>query len=313
MWKPIKLVPWFAAAGVAWTAGYIYNVYYGGELSWLRAMYEQKIAIAAQVEAPRRLLITGGSGAHYTLNSELIEAGLDIPVINLGIDGPVGLDVILSSILEQVRPGDIVLLIPEYLILLDDDGLGDRSGPFGMAIGEPGLGGVPPKQLVQDVLLLGIPTLRSVTKSVVDLATEGEMSGYYSDPLTERGDPTVEKTRTGEWWQLSIKEPVSQHALQRIARFREEVAARGGTLVLSLPWFYGSTDQETVVNVQKTAQRLEGIAPTIYDRQSLNIKTDSNLFADTHYHLLPEGRNLRARELVEQLQPVIRQMSDDNQ
>ena len=313
MWKPIKLLPWFVAAGVAWSAGYVYNVYYGGELSWLRAMYEQKLAIAAQVEAPRRLLITGGSGAHYTLNSELIEAGLGMPVVNLGIDGPVGLDVILPSILEQVQPGDIVLLIPEYLLLLDEDGFGDRSGSFGVAIGEPGLGGVPPQQLVQDVLLLGIPSLRSLAKSGVDLVTKGELTGYYSDPLTERGDPTVDKDRIGDWWQLKLKSPVTSHALRRIAQFQEEVEARGGTLVLSLPWFYGSMDEQTVASVRKTAQQLEGIAPTIYDRQSLNIKTDSSLFADTHYHLLPKARNLRARELVEQLQPVIEQITNVDQ
>ncbi|MGF1478094.1 MAG: hypothetical protein ACFB4I_01200 [Cyanophyceae cyanobacterium] len=306
-----KLVPWFVAAGVAWSLGYAYNVYYGGELSWLRAMYEQKLAIAAATEAPQRLLITGGSGAHYTLDSELIEQQLGIPVINLGIDGPVGLNVILPSVLDQVRPGDVVLLIPEYLILLDEDGLGDRSGPFSLAIHRPGLGGVPPKQLAQDIMLLGVPTLRSVAKSAMDLVRDGELSGYYSDPLTERGDPTTVNTRTGEWWQLQISQSISPHAANRIAQFQEEVAARGGTLVLSLPWVYAQADQETLTNVQKTAEQLEGIAPTIYDPSSLNIKTDSSLFADTHYHLLPEARRIRARELAAQLQPVLKTINND--
>ena len=303
--QKLKLVPWFVAAGVAWSLGYVYNVYYGGELSWLRAMYKQKIAIAAQVEAPHRLIITGGSGAHYTINSKLIEQELGMPVVNLGIDGPVGLDVILPSILEQVRPGDIVLLVPEYLLLLDDDGFGDRSGSFGVAIGQPGLGGVPPKQLVQDVLLLGVPTLRAITKSTMDVLQEGELRGYYSDPLTERGDPTAVKTRTGEWWKLEIPKPISKHSIERITQFRDEVEAKGGTLVLSLPWFYGSTDPQTVANVRKTAQSLEGIAPTIYNKETLNIKTDSSLFADTHYHLLPESQKIRSKEIVQQLQPLI--------
>ncbi|MGB7518946.1 MAG: hypothetical protein WA896_04870 [Spirulinaceae cyanobacterium] len=165
MSKPLNLLKWVTAAGLAWGLGCVYNVYYGGELSWLRIMYQEKVALAEKVEAPRRLIITGGSGAHYTINSELLEKELGIPVINLGIDGPVGLDVILPSVLKQVQPGDIVLLIPEYLVLLDEDGLAERSGPFVLATGQVGLGDIPPKQLVQDVWMLGIPSLRALTKS----------------------------------------------------------------------------------------------------------------------------------------------------
>ncbi|MDJ0689206.1 MAG: hypothetical protein QNJ41_11910 [Xenococcaceae cyanobacterium MO_188.B32] len=305
MWKPIKLAPWFMAAGIAWSLGFVYNVIYGGELSWLRAMYFHKIARAEEIKENGRLLITGGSGAHYTINSDVIEQGLGIPVVNLGLDGPIGLDVILPSVIDQVRPGDIVLLIPEYLLLLDPDGLGDRSGPFGVAIGKPGLGGVPAKQLVQDVLLLGIPTLRGATKSSVDIATKGEMTGYYSDPLTKRGDPTTVKERQQDWWQLPINQPISRHAAERIWQFRQEVEAKGGKLVLSLPWVYGSTGTRTKANVQKTAYILSKIAPVIYEPESLNIKTDPNLFADTHYHLLPKAREIRARELVEQMKPLV--------
>ena len=72
-----------------------------------------------------------------------------------------------------------------------------------------------------------------------------------------------------------------------------------------MPWVYGSTGAKTKANVQKTAQILSKIAPTIYNSESLNIKTDSSLFADTHYHLLPKAREIRAKELVEQLKPII--------
>jgi hypothetical protein len=306
MQTPLKLTPWLIAGSLAWSLGFIYNVFYGGELSWLRAMYFEKIALAEQVVGKKRLIITGGSGAHYTINSELIEQGLNIPVLNLGIDGPVGLDVILPSVIDQVRPGDTILLIPEYLILLDDDGFGDRSGQFGVAIGRPGLGGVPVKQLAQDLWTLGIPSLRAISKSGVDVVTKGRMTGYYSDPISDRGDPTTVKEREQEWWQLPIKEPVSPHAAARIAQFKQEVEAKGGTLILSLPWVYGSTNPKTRASVQKTAEILAQIAPLVYEKDSLNIKTDSSLFADTHYHLLPHAREIRSRELVRQLQPLMK-------
>lgn len=306
MQKQLRLTTWAAIAGLAWIAGFIYNARYGGEVSWLRMMYEEKMAIASQVEAPRRVLVVGGSGAHYSVDAGQMQQQLGIPAINMATDGPVGLNVILPAVSPAIRKGDIVLLLPEYLILLDEDGFGDRSGQFGLAIGKPGLGGLPPKQLAQDILTLGVPTLRALTKSGVDVAEKGRLTGYYSDPITANGDPTVIKPRTGRWWQLEIGGTASPHSLQRIQQFKQEVEAKGATLVLGLSWIYGSTDPETVENVRKTAMELEKIAPVLYDRTSLNIKTDTNLFADTHYHLLPRGRQIRTAELVQQLRTTLK-------
>ncbi|BCL34046.1 hypothetical protein [Nostoc sp. MS1] len=305
MHKFLRFSSWFAIAALAWGVGYLYNARYGGELSWLRIMYEQKMALASEVQAPKRVLILGGSGAHYTVDAGLMQQQLGIPTINMATDGPVGLDVILPSVSSAIKKGDIVVLIPEYLILQAKDGFGDRSGQFGVAIGKPGLGGVPAKQLAQDIMLLGVPTLKAVTKSSVDLVEKGRFTGYYSDPITANGDPTVLKKRLkSAWWQLKIKDPVSPHALRRIRQFKKEVEAKGATLVLGLSWIYASTDSQTLGNISKTAEKLSEIAPVLYDKQTLNVKTDSSLFADTHYHLNSSGRRTRTTELVEQLKAL---------
>jgi hypothetical protein len=308
MWKGLKLAPWAIAAGTAWSLGFIYNVYYGGELSWLRGMYFEKMSLAAQVQNSPRLIILGGSGAHHSINSEVLQQKLGIPVLNMGLDGPVGLNVILPSILEAVRPGDIVLLIPEDLILLDEDGLLERSAPFGIATGKPGLGDVPPQALVETFWLQGVPTLRAITKSTVDLVEKGRMTGYYSDPLTSHGDPTTVKYRQGKWWQWKIHQSISPHAVKRITQFRQEVAAKDATLILSLPWVYASQDEKTVSNMEKISQQLSNIAPLVYDKTDYNLKTDSSLFADTHHHLVLEARTMRSQQLAEQLKPVLKEL-----
>ncbi len=303
--KPPKLLSWFAVAALAWSGGFIYNVYLGGEAHWLKSLYENKIAIANQTSDPK-LIITGGSGAHYTINSELLSEAIEMPVVNLGLDGPVGLDVILPSMLATVKAGDTVLLIPEYMLLLDEDGFGDRSGMFVTAIGQPGLGGVPAKQLALETLQMGIPSLRWAVKATVDLTEEGHFTGYYDGPLTKHGDPTETKLREGEWWPLSIPDPVSPHALQRIAQFKSEVEARGGQLILSMPWIYGN-EEETLTrsNIQKSAEELSKIAPVLIDEKTLNIQAQPTLFADTHYHLKPEGRKARSQQLASQLKPLL--------
>ncbi|MEM9163588.1 MAG: hypothetical protein AAGC54_11040 [Cyanobacteria bacterium P01_F01_bin.4] len=299
-----KLWTWLAVVGLAWGLGYLYNVHLGGETRWLKDMYQKKIALAQAVDQPK-ILVTGGSGAHYTLNSALIEEQVGRPVINLGIDGPVGLDVILPSVLDEVKPGDTVVLVPEYLILLDDDGFAERSGPFSIAIGRPGLGGIPARQLAQDWLMIGVPSLRGAVKSTMDLIEQGKLTGYYDDPLTPQGDPTVEKERVGDWWQQVIKKPVSQHSVDRIRQFKAEVESRGGTLILSLPWVYAEDTGKTLDNIQATAEALGEIAPLLYEADTFNIQTDVSLFADTHYHLTAEARTLRSQQLADQLQEVL--------
>jgi hypothetical protein len=305
--KISPIFSWLAVAGLAWGAGFFYNVHLGGEAHWLKGLYENKVAIAAETPEPK-LIITGGSGAHYTVNSELLAKELNMPVVNLGLDGPIGLDVILASVIETVKPGDVVLLIPEYLIL-EGDGFGPKSGLFGVAIGKPGLGGVPAKQLALETLQLGIPSLRWTVKSVTSLKAEGRFTGYYDGPLTRQGDPVETKVREGEWWLLKLAKPASPHALARIERFKGEVEAKGGQLILSLPWIYGDVeDERTLESVQQTADDLGSIAPLLVDEKTLNIQSSTELFADTHYHLMPEGRTVRSQQLASQLKPLLEQM-----
>ena len=310
MKKFTKIVPWFIAVGISWFLGYLYNVHYGGELSFLRRMYEQKKLYAASIEKPNRILVIGGSGAHYSINAKLMQEKLGLPVFNYGLQGDIGLNVLFPMILEQVRPGDIVLAIPEYLMLLDEDGInrGDglyASATFGLIMGKPGLGGVPMKELGEYFWLLGMPNFRPLIKSSVELIQDGKMTGYLSDPITELGDPTVEKIRKSDWWKMKIRKPVSDHSLKRIAEFKKELEAKDATLVLALPWIYAEANESGKANVRKTAEQLKKIAPLLYNERTLNIQQDSDLFADTHYHLKYEGQVIRSNELVEQLRPLI--------
>ena len=106
---------------------------------------------------------------------------------------------------------------------------------------------------------------------------------------------------SSDLWRWTISRPISPHATARIREFRQEVEAKGGKLVMSLPWVYGSTDPQTVTNMKKTAEELAKIAPLVAYDNLYNLKTDSHLFADTHHHLVPEARILRAKQLVEGL------------
>lgn len=306
--KPIKLLPWVISLTIAWLIGFYYNTSFGGLVGWMRKTYEQKITLAGNIKAEKRLILVGGSGVNYTFNSEYLTNKLGFPVFNMGLDGKLGLDVILPLISEQIKQGDIVLLVPEYLMLLDDDGLGTISTHFTVAINQPTLTKVSAKKFLEDTWMLGLPGLKSIVKSGVDLTTKGYFDEYYADPITPWGEPTKVWTRNSKWRPMDLPQTITPHSVESITKFKQNVEAKGGTLILSLPIIYGQTDEITMNNVRDTATKLAQIAPLIYDQKTLNVWTDSSLFAETHYHLSPQARILRSQEVIEQLQPILTQL-----
>jgi hypothetical protein len=166
--------------------------------------------------------------------------------------------------------------------------------------------------MIEDTWLLGIPGMPAVTKSMVDLFTKGRMTGYLSDPITDRGDPTIVKERKAKWWQMTFDTPASAHSIKVIEKLKKDLEAKGATLVVSLPWVYAKNDSKTLANIRKSAEELSRVVPTIYDPKDLNIKTDSTIFADTHYHLLPPARIIRSEQLVSELKPLLNTTENKN-
>jgi hypothetical protein len=220
--------------------------------------------------------------------------------------------VIFPTILPKIKEGDIVLLIPEYLMLMDDDGIGERSVYFETSTGQIGKANIPLKTYMEDGFSLGVPSLRPLVKTSLDMVTKGHIDNYYSDPITHWGDPTKTWERESEWWKLKINKPISSHSLQTIRQFRDQLAAKNAQLVVAIPWIYGSRDEKTLNNVRNAAEKLSKITPTLYDPKSLNIQSDSSLFADTHYHLVPEARLMRTEQIVEEITPLLTKKEKSN-
>ena len=65
------------------------------------------------IKKPKVVLI-GGSNLHYGLDSPLLESLVDRPVVNMGIQGSIGIHFFFAEIEESVRAGDIVVAALEH-------------------------------------------------------------------------------------------------------------------------------------------------------------------------------------------------------
>jgi hypothetical protein len=305
-WKLLKFSSWIAVISLAWTAGYIYQMYFPqGEMGWVCSIYRQKIQKARNVESSGRLLIVGGSGTHFSVDAKKLTQTLGIPVFNMGLHGSLGLDAIIASTVDEIHKGDVVLLIPEYHLLWDDDGVDRMAAGFGVRIGHPSFGKVNSEEIAQEAMLAGNPTLRSLTGSFLEVIRNQKSVQYYSDELNAYGDPVELKIRNTNLQAMEIKGQISKYASWRLKQFRKQVEASGASLIIGLPWTFATEDDKVVRNVQEVVEELTKIAPLLYEPDSLNLKTDRTLFGDSVYHLGYKGRKLRSLELSQQLKPLL--------
>jgi hypothetical protein len=81
--------------------------------SWADDIIKRKVALAAATPGPRLLLI-GGSGTTFGLKAGLIEKETGVHTLNMGTHAGLGLDLIIHWAETEARPGDTVLIVPEY-------------------------------------------------------------------------------------------------------------------------------------------------------------------------------------------------------
>lgn len=305
--KTLGLSTWIAVLGLAWIGGCFYNVRLSRELSWVHSIYQQKMAVAAQSEGQGRLLILGGSGTHMGIDAQQIALALDQPTFNMGLHAGLGLNAILASVVNDIQPGDVVILSPEYAVLADEDGIGRLAGQFGIITGRLSHMGLDKKHLAQEWLALGTTDMKSLYGTALAAVQGKAIRDYYSDELDAWGSPVELKIRSPQ--PSPVTAEISMQAYQRLQAFKGEVDAAGGTLLFSLPWKLDTLSDESVVKVRATAEALAAIAPVLHD-DNFNLKSDPALFGDTVYHLSYEGRTLRSQQMAQQLAPFIQDISD---
>lgn len=304
-----KLGRWVIVTTLVWLCGYHYNRALDPEVQWIEAIYQEKQALVTQQQVPRRILIFGGSGIHFGVDALSIEQSIDVPVFNLGLHAGLGLNIMLASLSETVRPGDIVLFVPEY-DLLKNAGTGHFSSSFGAAINRPGMGGFGPKQKTQEILLAGVPGsdrtvqfLKRIMKSSDPPgAVESDANDSYVRRLDRRGTPHV--LPQGSPSPYAVQTPISQESLRRLKKFQQAIAHAEAQLVIGLPWLLSDGEIASRQAVEQWVNTLEPIAPVIY-AEDLSLKTDAALFGDTVYHLSDRGRELRSQQLAQQLQTLL--------
>lgn len=84
--------------------------------AWINEIIDRKVKAASVIAHPK-LVLLGGSSTLFGIKASVLESELGVPVINGGLHAGLGMACILREGKKMLRPGDTVMLIPEYELL----------------------------------------------------------------------------------------------------------------------------------------------------------------------------------------------------
>jgi hypothetical protein len=299
-----RILLWCGTVLLFWSIGlWFHRVILTPETEWIKWLYEGKRSRLIEKKDQPRVILLGGSGIFFGVDSPLLEKQLGLPVINGGTHAGIGLNATLNLFLPNIQKGDQIILITEYGMLNDSDGIGDLAAPTGGAVFRPTLGARSPIQAIEQAFAVGRPSLRTIAYQL-NRWIDGSIkeSGYIRsmNPYGDADQIPESKLKSAPSWGIDRMTP-SPHSLAQLRRFRQEVEARGAQLTIGLPWVLVQPDPETQAQLQHTFQVLNEIAPVMMNPTTLNAQSDVTLFSDTVYHLSVKGRKLRSQELADLL------------
>jgi hypothetical protein len=84
--------------------------------AWVHEIIDRKRRAADSITEPK-LVLLGGSATLFGIKASVLESELGVPVINGGLHAGLGMACILREGKKMLKPGDTVMLFPEYELL----------------------------------------------------------------------------------------------------------------------------------------------------------------------------------------------------
>ncbi len=266
-----------------------------------------KRKLAERTPGPR-VLVAGGSNAYYGIDSQLLQQGVGLPVVNVALPYGAYDDRINLHLLESVvKPGDVILYAAAGFWGAEDAEK-RRSRGFDSYLVAQKLpdyerrfdGGGIPWQARPETTTLLLTLAESIWPRppgrswIVDTDAQGDFTGCVPAPVVL---PQHFKSENPD---------ADLAALMGTAAGR--LAAKGGRLVVAMPWlFIKERDRRhwTAYRERFIGQYAAHKVPVIAAPPDVLLRNDRRDFCDSPLHLSTEVVRLRSQQLAGALQPYV--------
>ena len=252
------------------------------------------------IQGPKMILI-GGSNLHYGMNSKSLEDSLGMPVVNMGIQGSLGLRYYFSEVMEQIHEHDIVILLPEpyHFCKVDLDG---EQTLFNLISKYPnGLRHLSYRQALNAVFHVGIAIQENLEYLVTLTALKAFNKPTIYEQTNARGDFLGHRNRASIFRpDTTVQAPACQTSDQVITFIRKQMEA---IQLKKAHFFIGFAPTATVAANTSGLKAIEDSISSNFPGARLGrIQTyvfPNHFFYNTSHHLLYEYRDQRTDMLLQ--------------
>jgi len=257
---------------------------------------------ALQAARSPKIIFIGGSNLAFGLDSARVEQVLQMPVVNMGLHGGLGLRYMLDEVKPFVRAGDMIVVIPEYQQFYNR--LMDGEGPLidVLYLYPNARAYLEPPQLNQ--LLKKFPEyVQKKFQSFVFGVIQRQDSVYYRKAFNAYGDMVAHLSRqssdvSGEPLFRAKRLDSDADAILVLNEFAAFVRTREARAFFDFPSIPQAHFRANAAIIQDLDRRLtRELQMPILSRPEENA-LPLNLFYDSVYHLNAQGRTIRTEKII---------------
>lgn len=268
----------------------------------------QKHELLKNTTAPRIILI-GGSGVGYSIDSELLAAKTGREVVNMGVFAQFGLRYMLEEVKDKIQSDDVVMVIPEYshFYYLFEGWRGwnelifvyPKALTFLTSMNQvKSIGRAFPRFYRQKVKTLG----RNLVHKIKDGKAENTAYNSKGDYVAHlESEEVFDLKNTGLFHSFidtnNLK--LNKNVVEVLNNFQNEMTQKGAKIYFSYPTI-------PVPQFLNSQNIIEQVAQNVNEKANFEIVNQPKQevqpledFYDTIYHLKREGRKKRTQRLIE--------------
>lgn len=267
----------------------------------LCGLVEYKEAVARSVTGPK-LLLVGGSGTTLGFRASQIEATTGITTRNFGLQGSLGPNLTLARATEVLRPGDSVLLVPEYSQYAYDRPAAAAIDVY-LGCGKTQFAALNLGQQVQ--FLLGVSPVRWTELITPRVSRVPDTLDRFGD--RRREDAAWPKISDAELRRLNAYQPFDirfdpeSDGVRSIERFVTMARSRDIHVMATWPNTIRSESYLKDPDVRQIASFYERLGVPMIGRPELGLY-GIEAFYDTQYHMNREGITRRTADFIRALE-----------
>jgi hypothetical protein len=255
-----------------------------------------------------RIILVGGSNLAYGVDSKRLAEALNCDVVNMGLHANLGMDFMLDSISQKLKPGDVVVASIEYELF------SDTHRPDGMLLAtvvgmKPELVGVLTLNNYKDIAEGIVNSLQNRARALLCMEKQTsapQRTGFnkYGDYVAHHGSRRDDKTKLHGNVFCEFSTGIGKR-YRKLQLFADQCKSNGVAFHVTSP---PTAECHMVLNQRGFKNVDESLRRNSPSTTPINLLSESTLpdglFFDTVYHLNDAGAELRTTRLISDLQRV---------